>query len=672
MKTASAILVLCCARLCVEAAPTSPPPPPFVITGGCRSSTDSMVYHAAGLTLSGAPYYTDVSTTYYVYWDPCCSGCSGGFGRWILDGDAPNTSALSDLDGSGRCSYWAAFDSEYSSSPPLGKETWRTYCDRSWTTGLLTLAPSPFLPPSPPLNPPAPPYPPYPPSQPPAAPSPPRCWVDSPAAPTVALILVFSGVWLPACIARLRSWGKIKEGVFAKKLSLSEMLKLMLKNMLFGLLVISFPAALPYSIGVATCSVHEWTIFRGAAMYFLVMGPVAVVLAAFANAIFAERARKRLLERLVAVEGELPDVLRHGTIKLLSIDWLIAQPADYILSRRQELPSEAFVSQETAEELLSDGKIAALSYRWIDPKHPDPHGWHLCALRKFLCNKGRRWKALMIDFASLPQKDERGERTDEEDATFKIGLRSMSAVYASPRISVLQHKALPDTSLVPYDRSGWCTFEQAAASLSTTNGGAVYNISSGRVRLKPGKLKSAEEMHEWFHSSSVHFYGSADRDAVSEMYASLFKAVSAFDATRRRKEIRADRMLTHPSSKWRILWITNRLVVSLCIFVFLLPTIFIMNEERQDALQFLFPACICLLILLADLTVSTMGESPICTSYLTAAYHRGLNEEEHSLNRSLGSLCCWDPPFRPKRKITHEGGGDGVDMEDLQESSAVV
>ena len=69
------------------------------------------------------------------------------------------------------------------------------------------------------------------------------------------------------------------------------------------------------------------------------------------------------------------------------------------------------------------------------------------------------------------------------------------------------------------------------------------------MRLKPGKLNSAEEMHEWFHSSSVHFYGSADRDAVSEMYASLFKAVSAFDATRRRKEIRADCMLTHPYRK---------------------------------------------------------------------------------------------------------------------------
>lgn len=50
----------------------------------------------------------------------------------------------------------------------------------------------------------------------------------------------------------------------------------------------------------------------------------------------------------------------------------------------------------------------------------------------------------MVDFCSLPQKDVNGARTKDEQATFKEGLTAMSAVYASPRVTVLQHKAVPE------------------------------------------------------------------------------------------------------------------------------------------------------------------------------------------------------------------------------------
>ena len=49
----------------------------FVIRGGSCSRSgalDYVDYIAAGYTASGAPYYRDVSSSHYVYWDPDCDG----------------------------------------------------------------------------------------------------------------------------------------------------------------------------------------------------------------------------------------------------------------------------------------------------------------------------------------------------------------------------------------------------------------------------------------------------------------------------------------------------------------------------------------------------------------------------------------------------------------------
>ena len=55
-----------------------------------------------GTTASGAPYYKADGALYWIYWDPDCGGTSGLTG-WLLDGDAPSTTAASDLDGDGEC-----------------------------------------------------------------------------------------------------------------------------------------------------------------------------------------------------------------------------------------------------------------------------------------------------------------------------------------------------------------------------------------------------------------------------------------------------------------------------------------------------------------------------------------------------------------------------------------
>ena len=120
-----------------------------------------------GTTASGAPYYKADGASYWLYWDPSCDGSSGGTARWLLDDEAPSTSAASDLDGDGGCSYIARIYSDDSSSPPQGLTTWRAWCSSAWTDTGVTI--NQLAPPSPP-SPPPPPSPPLPPSSPPLQP----------------------------------------------------------------------------------------------------------------------------------------------------------------------------------------------------------------------------------------------------------------------------------------------------------------------------------------------------------------------------------------------------------------------------------------------------------------------------------------------------------------------
>ena len=100
-------------------------------------------YDLEGYTASGAPYYKKAgASTLHIYWDPDCDG-GGGTARWILDSDAPSTSAAEDLDGDGSCNYNARIDSSASWSPPSGTSTWRIVCDGDWIDNDLTTAPCP-------------------------------------------------------------------------------------------------------------------------------------------------------------------------------------------------------------------------------------------------------------------------------------------------------------------------------------------------------------------------------------------------------------------------------------------------------------------------------------------------------------------------------------------------
>ena len=109
----------------------------ITVSGGCASWLRG-TYTKQGSTASGAPYYTN--GPYWLYWDPnSCNAGSGGTGRWIFDDNEPSTTATSDLDGDGKCYYYAYTDSTDSSSPPRGLASWEIWCSPAWTSAGMTI-----------------------------------------------------------------------------------------------------------------------------------------------------------------------------------------------------------------------------------------------------------------------------------------------------------------------------------------------------------------------------------------------------------------------------------------------------------------------------------------------------------------------------------------------------
>ena len=135
--------------------------------------------------------------------------------------------------------------------------------------------------------------------------------------------------------------------------------------------------------------------------------------------------------------------LADGTVRLLSADWLRKQQRGLVLSRRQELPDDAFISCEEARALF-EGRtrgVGALSYGWLHPLHSDPHGFNTAIVIDFLrSERGRHVRAMFWDFASLPQKDEHGDRTKEECEVFGRGLRYMPEGLERALASVLAYQ----------------------------------------------------------------------------------------------------------------------------------------------------------------------------------------------------------------------------------------
>ena len=289
--------------------------------------------------------------------------------------------------------------------------------------------------------------------------------------------------------------------------------------------------------------------------------------------------------KLESIEGDLPTRLEDGSLRLLRVEWLRAQPSDWILKRRQDLPDAAFCPPADALRLLKAGKVAALSYRWLGRTQNDPARFTLNAVLEYFGegDHAKQHTAIMIDFASLPQVEPStvtdsnpwGARTEGDDeAIFKKGLAVMSNMYASPRVLVLQQMRMPpDTEaelagfggkppahrpdLTPYTgehcRSGWCTSEAGCVLLLTERGGHAYELGVGvgpnrtgghKVPVRRGVLPSEDQMRKLFRHESTRFGNPEDRDGVVEMYLGLRAKVEALEQETQQIVRNADALLT--------------------------------------------------------------------------------------------------------------------------------
>ena len=70
----------------------------------------------------------------FLYYDADCDG-SGSTGRWIFDDDIPSTTRTEALN---NCHYHAYIESS-ASTPPIGTNTWRSYCSGGWYDQDITL-----------------------------------------------------------------------------------------------------------------------------------------------------------------------------------------------------------------------------------------------------------------------------------------------------------------------------------------------------------------------------------------------------------------------------------------------------------------------------------------------------------------------------------------------------
>ena len=151
-----------------------------------------------------------------------------------------------------------------------------------------------------------------------------------------------------------------------------------------------------------------------------------------------EQAKTALRELDTKVKQRLAD----GTIRLLDVDALLAQPSVWRISARQALERDEpqmLLSPAAATLLLETGdrRIFVLSYGWLSRGAPDPYGHRqmvvLRALRHFRSNNQLpAGCGLFWDFPALPQHLPDRKRSQAEDAVFAEALAAMADLYCSP------------------------------------------------------------------------------------------------------------------------------------------------------------------------------------------------------------------------------------------------
>ena len=164
-----------------------------------------------------------------------------------------------------------------------------------------------------------------------------------------------------------------------------------------------------------------------------------------------------------SVDG-FAECLQNDSVRFIKGSWLVdLYRRGHRVERRQELPAEAFWEHDDALAMMRlrdevDHKfLFALSYRWLYPLHPDPHRHHLGLVCKILtlAMKDCGDVALFWDFLSLPQRDDDGKRTLDEERSFRDGLKASNIIYAHRLSVVLMQTQMPTGFVGPTYEDEW-------------------------------------------------------------------------------------------------------------------------------------------------------------------------------------------------------------------------
>ena len=193
-----------------------------------------------------------------------------------------------------------------------------------------------------------------------------------------------------------------------------------------------------------------------------------------------------------AADLRLEAALADGTIRLLSCDWLRAQPTGFVSPRHQDLPPAALLTPDAAASAFSEGdrRVGVLSYGWLTRAHPDPGGERAVHVLAYLRSPdGMRFESLFWDFACVPEPDAKGYISDTDLARQQKAFTLMNALYASATgtaVIRLSFMPSPQASLAynlrPIDERGWCVFEMYVAMIVVGTDPAQGSMSRACAR----------------------------------------------------------------------------------------------------------------------------------------------------------------------------------------------
>ena len=211
---------------------------------------------------------------------------------------------------------------------------------------------------------------------------------------------------------------------------------------------------------------------------------------------------------------------------------------------------------------------------WLTPEHPDPRGEQLVAFADVMqrerqcCRGGGEWCfffccfclpgccpgyapfglpctgqrccesacafpggefMVFYDYASLPQKDEEGKRTEAEGAAFGSALETMGTWYAHKLATTVALDEVPKgwPTATPYEQRGWTTFESAVSALVKESDMAswakhVRASATGRQGFVGGSVRPPPVHPEAFAATlarKIFTNGKSDCELVAGIYA---------------------------------------------------------------------------------------------------------------------------------------------------------